>query len=195
MKIPQFEQKLRRLLEQKGMLFHETTKNNAVSALEHGLMSLEKAKEQGIEVEKGEFFVSFFPYAVSMIYHSNHNYVKEKGNFPRQSSCYILIDEKYLSIEGAGSGKGLHPIFEGIIPPVDLLALETSIESQDLPESCKELIEMQRQRLSPDKWTPVIYSLHLPLSRFHEPRSGLYLPKGLEISDEIREIIAVIDEK
>jgi len=189
MRNEKFEEKIRRLMQCERLLIHETTANNIISVLEHGLMSLNEARARGIEVEEGGYAggggYGCFPNKVSLF---------EVPNFIKEDYCHrireiplLVIDEKYAPHLDFNA-RHYHHTYEGIIAPEDVLAVAVDLHSNihvlggNRLKSfglLQHILDLQRKRLDPEKRAPVFVYEEKDLQ-------VLYLPERLEISDEVR---------
>ncbi|MBW2995002.1 hypothetical protein KY312_01500 [Candidatus Woesearchaeota archaeon] len=173
MKSEQFEEKIRRISECEVSLTHQTTAGNAISVLEHGLMSWYDALDRKIKVEENGYVPpSYVPGHVSLF--ENPHIIFGRGGFvPDIGRVNLIIDPKYIN-DSEKHEEFCHYIYDGIIPPEDILGMISDLDS-------RQLMESQRERLQ--ELTPVFF-YDRPQRKF----KGLYVPEWLEVSDEVRRV-------
>ena len=175
MKSEQFEQKIRRISECEESLLHQTTPNNAISALEHGLMSRNEARDRGFKIEKGYARPSYFPNYISLA--DAPNIIFGRGGFsPERGRVMLIIDPECVDDDEYDEHWG-HYVHAGVIPPEGVLGM---ISNSDCLK--QRLMEAQREKLT--ELTPVFF-----YARRKKGHEGLYVPEWLEVSDEVRELV------
>lgn len=188
---PEFEEKIRKCLILKETISHKTTIRNAISALEKGLKTQETLIQEGIEYEPGgymELNPSFFPDAISFNT-QKYNFVFDKAVFLSKKP-HLIVDDKYSPLLKE-IPEHYHPVYYGNIPEEDVLSLVFEFYLEDnekyIPQKkLEDSMEYQRKILTPNKITPVFYSIYsTPL----DLRTHLYLPECIRLSPETQELL------
>ena len=171
MESKQFEDKLRRINECEVSLTHQTTARNAISILEHGLMSWYDTLDRKIKVEENGYAnPGYFPGYVSLF--ENPHIIFGGGGFvPDICRVNLIIDPKYINVSEKHK-EFCHYIYDGVIPPEDILGMISDLNPG-------QLMELQRERLQ--ELTPVFF-----YDRPQKEFKGLYVPEWLEVSDEVK---------
>ena len=190
-----YEYKLERLRNLSQILVHQTRLDNAISALELGLMPMGVLEKKGIEPIWGgysncDFNPHFYPESVSV--DASENSLKPDGfNSIEAGNPSLIIDSKYKS-QLKERKRGNHPTFEGTFPPEDLLALAVYVKPDDRGEEWNftpavRAMKSQKQQLSPEQFVPVFYFCNE--YRFEEAWDlHLYVPKWLDVSSQARQM-------
>ncbi len=189
----EYEEKARRALKSKISLTHETWSENILPILEFGLMSRNEAQSRGLMPRLGGYAsprISYFPDEISFHNHSR-NVLYRELNITASNPC-LIIDEKYAGI--SRKSREFHPVYSGIIPPRDILAVIKRVDMIDrygnlvfddkkrrTPsfEVIENLMELQRD-LPEENLVPVFFGKGV--YDIIERETQLYVPDWLEIS-------------
>lgn len=124
------------------VLIHYTTPNNALLAIEYGLMPLEQLTSKGIYPESSNLFggVSLCPNKISFF--KRKNMIKE-GLDPlsTEDNLFLIIDGKYIpnTDEMITAWGNRHPSYEGTIPPKGILGIV--VEKHQLTPKSKNIFQ------------------------------------------------------
>jgi len=187
MESPEFEDKFRRVMALKNSFFHCTSVMNLLSILENGMYPYDYCISHGfLELDQ--------PYPNQSVWGEHTdvlsftgikgaNIIRLRGGYLKKTRHSLLIDDKHRE-HMHKDRQWFCYFYDGPmpIPSEDILAVVQ--ESEPLPSSdgtigpAVELMESQRKKLPPQKWTPLFY-----YKEFGESRLKLYVPRWLTISD------------